>query len=79
MNKNSENSSLWKRFIKSMTKANELGAEDEVMTDHDYDGIRELDNVLPPWWLYGFYITILISVFIQQKLCFMELINNLMN
>jgi cytochrome c oxidase cbb3-type subunit 3 len=53
----------WKRFMKSMTKANELGKEDEVMTDHDYDGIRELDNVLPPWWLYGFYITILISIF----------------
>jgi cytochrome c oxidase cbb3-type subunit 3 len=53
----------WKRFIQSMTKANELGKEDEVMTDHDYDGIRELDNVLPPWWLYGFYITILIGIF----------------
>lgn len=53
----------WKRFLKSMTKANELGKEDEIMTDHDYDGIRELDNVLPPWWKYGFYITILIGVF----------------
>ena len=53
----------WKRFLQSMTKANELGKEDEVMTDHDYDGIRELDNVLPPWWLYGFYITILIGIF----------------
>lgn len=53
----------WKKFLKSMTKANELGKEDEIMTDHDYDGIRELDNVLPPWWKYGFYITILISVF----------------
>ena len=55
--------SAWKRFMQSMTKANELGKEDEVMTDHDYDGIRELDNVLPPWWLYGFYITILIAIF----------------
>ena len=70
MTKNSENSSLWKRFIKSMTKANELGAEEEVMTDHDYDGIRELDNVLPPWWLYGFYITILISIFYTAKVVF---------
>ena len=32
------------------------------MLDHEYDGIRELDNRLPPWWLYGFYVTILIGV-----------------
>ncbi len=60
---NNENISFWQRFLKSMTKANELGREEDVMTDHDYDGIRELDNVLPPWWLWGFYITIAISIF----------------
>lgn len=63
MNKNSENISGWKRFMKSMTKANELGTEEEIMLDHDYDGIKELDNVLPPWWLAGFYITIAASIF----------------
>ncbi|NQV77460.1 MAG: c-type cytochrome [Lutibacter sp.] len=63
MNKNSENISGWKKFMKSMTKANELGTEEDIMLDHDYDGIKELDNVLPPWWLYGFYITIAISIF----------------
>lgn len=55
--------SFWQRLVKKLTKANELGQEEEVMTDHDYDGIRELDNVLPPWWLAGFYITIAIGVF----------------
>lgn len=63
MNKNSENISGWKRFMKSITKANELGTEEEIMLDHDYDGIKELDNVLPPWWLAGFYITIAASIF----------------
>ncbi|MDV7188414.1 cbb3-type cytochrome c oxidase N-terminal domain-containing protein [Lutibacter sp. TH_r2] len=63
MSKKSENISGWKKFMKSMTKAHELGTEEDIMLDHDYDGIKELDNVLPPWWLYGFYITIIICVF----------------
>ncbi len=53
----------WKKFFHSMTKAHDLGSEEEIMTDHDYDGIKELDNVLPPWWKYGFYITIAIGIF----------------
>ena len=36
-----------------------LEEEGEIILDHNYDGIKELDNNLPPWWIYGFYITII--------------------
>lgn len=42
----------------NLTNAVEIEEEDTILMDHDYDGIHELDNDLPPWWKYGFYITI---------------------
>lgn len=33
-------------------------ANNEVMADHSYDGIQELDNGMPPWLAYFFYVTI---------------------
>lgn len=40
-----------------------VAKEKDILLDHDYDGIHELDNNLPPWWKYGFYITIIWSFF----------------
>lgn len=35
--------------------------EQEIVLDHNYDGIRELDNNLPPWWVYMFYASIVFA------------------
>jgi cytochrome c oxidase cbb3-type subunit III len=43
------------------TKAVPVEREADVLLDHDYDGIKELDNALPPWWKYGFYFTIAVA------------------
>lgn len=50
--------STWDRFIKRWTKAVPVTKESDVLLDHSYDGIRELDNSLPPWWVALFYVTI---------------------
>ncbi len=36
--------------------------KDQIIKGHDYDGIQELNNPLPGWWLMTFYITIVFSV-----------------
>lgn len=52
----------WNQLDKKwMTRAVPIEKEADVLLDHDYDGIKELDNALPPWWKYGFYITIVIG------------------
>ncbi len=34
----------------------------DILTDHEYDGIREYDNPTPGWWTWLFVVTIIFSV-----------------
>ncbi|MBR9861309.1 c-type cytochrome [bacterium] len=50
--------SFWEKFF----QIKPVGTDRDVVMDHEYDGIRELDNPAPPWFMAGFYITIVIAV-----------------
>lgn len=58
--KESSQAFTWiKNTYKKLLGSKPMEQESEITLDHNYDGIRELDNNLPPWWLYGFYISII--------------------
>lgn len=50
-----------KDIFDKLNAAVEIENEEEILMDHEYDGIRELDNNLPPWWKYGFYLTVFVG------------------
>ena len=67
-NKSITESDWYKNLMTKLTRS--ATTEDEqaaIMTDHEYDGIKELDNLLPPWWVALFYITALFSVVYLAK------------
>lgn len=49
---------MWERFF----QVKSVKTDKDVLLDHDYDGIKELDNPPPPWFMYLFYGTILFAV-----------------
>lgn len=52
----------YQKIMKRLTKTEPLESEGQLLLDHDYDGIKELDNNLPPWWVYLFYASIVFGI-----------------
>jgi cytochrome c oxidase cbb3-type subunit 3 len=49
--------SVWQRINAHVA----LSEEKDILLDHQYDTIRELDNKLPPWWINGFYASVVFA------------------
>lgn len=54
-----EELSVWEKML----ALKPLSAEKDIELDHDYDGIKELNNPIPPWFNVLFYGTIVFAIF----------------
>lgn len=54
---------LSNKIRKFLLGSKRLEDAEVLLENHDYDGIRELDNPLPPWWIYLFYGTLIFGVY----------------
>jgi cytochrome c oxidase cbb3-type subunit 3 len=54
-------SDFYKNLMQRLTRSESIDNEGQLLLDHDYDGIKELDNNLPPWWVYLFYACIVFA------------------
>jgi len=49
---------IWQKLL----SLKPMSAEKDLLIDHEYDGIQELDNPTPAWFMYLFYATIVFAV-----------------
>lgn len=55
-------SEFYKKWIFKISALKPIENEKDIQLDHDYDGIKELDNGLPPWFSGLFYATIVFAL-----------------
>jgi cytochrome c oxidase cbb3-type subunit III len=55
--------SLIARIGLLFNKSVPIEKENEILLDHDYDGIKELDSRIPPWYSGLFYATIIFAIY----------------
>jgi len=59
--KKREGLSLIAKLSNIFNRAVPIEKEKDIMLDHDFDGIKELNNTIPPWFNILFYGTIVIA------------------
>lgn len=55
--------SAFAKFRLFVTRSAPIEKESDILLDHDFDGIKELDNRIPPWFTWLFYLTIIFAIF----------------
>jgi cytochrome c oxidase cbb3-type subunit 3 len=53
---------VYKKWMFKFSALQPIENEKDIELDHDYDGIKELDNGLPPWFTGLFYATIIFAL-----------------
>jgi len=61
--KEEKKTSIFAKIRQAMTKSTPVEREQEIMFDHDFDGIKELDSKIPPWFSWLFILTIIFAVY----------------